>query len=310
VIRTTPCTFNRKRRGICHIQPESIRLSFDSVVSLIHATRPDVVIGDWHFTAAAACQHAGIPLVQVRNAFWQALYDNGATASTADRDPEYRYWITHWSSAIADALPTASPTPLRGDAELIADLPALFGTTRATNPRTTRWIGALTPPSPARPTPRRQPSICLSIGGHGHDKTSELLRAICQRLGVTVTINRPERSPCSLDELGSSPLATSSAVVTHGGSGSCYQAIRLRKPLVVVPRTIEHSDYGQRLAASGAAVCLSESPTSASLSNAITAVLSDRRYRRCAADLGRMVERLTAMTRDAYLDITRSLSLG
>jgi len=92
-------------------------------------------------------------------------------------------------------------------------------------------------------------------------------------------------------------LATADVVVCHGGSGTAFGALEFGVPLVMVPVFADQFENGRRIAECGAGeVVLARQTTGADrrvidvtdaarITDAVTAVLSQPGYRRCAARL-------------------------
>jgi UDP:flavonoid glycosyltransferase YjiC (YdhE family) len=100
-------------------------------------------------------------------------------------------------------------------------------------------------------------------------------------------------------------------LIGYGGSGTALTGIAYGVPQVVFPQWVDQFDYGRRLVAAGAGVCLATRDAQADVAgirDAVTTVLSDSSYSRAAARL--RAENDAAPPPSALVPVLSALAAG
>jgi len=237
--------------------------------------RPQVVVGDMHWSLRAAALACGVPYVSVVNGSWTKYYDHpigaleghpltaslGRAAATllfpAVKKAALWFWAFPyklWRLRTGHrALRAGNLLDLvEGDLTLLADVPE-FCPTRV-RPATVSYVGPILwkprlaePPWLARVS-RERPTVYVSMGSTGLARTFETAveafrDGAYQVLMTMGELDRPASLPPNvfLTDFapGESLLARADVCVNHGGSGTVYQSLGAGVPVVGIPTHVD-----------------------------------------------------------------------
>jgi UDP:flavonoid glycosyltransferase YjiC (YdhE family) len=237
---------------------------------LIDSFRPDVVVGDFRVSLAISARNAGVPYINVTNAYWSPY------ARIRHVVPEITlahllplglaqplFDLFRGAGYALHAMPVnrirrkygQEPLPLDfrwaivdADATLYADLPEVIPTLSL--PATHRFIGPI-PWSPPVPLPEWWPEIeaaaavrpvvYVSLGSSGIPGGLARVLSALRTMPVTVvaaTAGRDELMPAPPNSRvaeylpGGDCAKLASVVVCNGGSPTTYQALAAGKPVI------------------------------------------------------------------------------
>ena len=243
-------------------------------LSLLRAVRPAVVIGDFRISLAVSARLAGVPYINVGNAYWSPYARPRWRAPTMP-------WSRYLPGALDDLLFRAArplafrlharpmqalarrhglrtaPRELRGvysdgDLTLYADSPAIVPT--FDRPATHRYLGLLgwAPAAPLPPwwdaLPASARPIYVTLGSSGDAAKLPQVLAGLARLGCPVVVaTAGAKAPASLpahvhvaDYLPGDIVARRSAlVVCNGGSPTAHQALLAGVPVLGIPDNLD-----------------------------------------------------------------------
>src|SRR5215471_11820307 len=307
-----------RRFGLCSLRwwrAECAR-SVQSDLELLDDIRPDVVVGDMHWSLWAGARIKGVPYVSITNGAWTRWY--------AERiDPPQGHWSTKmmgqrlshalfprimkfltWFYALGYTeirkryrLPPASSIYdlIEGDVTLLADLPD-FMPTQPETPRSFRYVGPfvwqadLPEPVWLRRLDPNRPTLYFTMGSTGDTKFFHEAIRVFGKTEYQILITTG-----GLADLGTVPdnvfvapfapgqalMRVSGAVVSHGGNGTIYQALSYGVPVIGFPSIFDQEINLQRVCALGAGVRMWRSEYKAeTLKRAVEQVLGEPEYRR------------------------------
>jgi len=303
--------------------------SIRSDVEVIERERPDVVVGDMHWSLRASAAQCGVPYVSLVNAAWTNHLDHRLAA--LDGHLLTRLLGRQLATALFPAFKAAAlwfwafPYKLwrvrtgqrsvsahnlfdvvEGDLTLLADVPE-FAPTRDLPP-TVRYVGPvlwqprMAPPAWLAALSARRPTVYVTMGSSGDRR---LFETAVQAFANTEYQVLMTTGPVGLaaQELpsnvflapyapGAALMARADVCVNHGGNGTIYQALAAGVPVVGVPTHADQQVQLQLCERSGAGLCLPESRLgAAALRQAVEAVRADARYRESARALSRAIAR-------------------
>ena len=274
-------------RGRPVFSTETLRAYVGEDLSLLASVKPDVVIGDFRLSLSVSARIAGVPYVNVTNAYWSPYarphFEVPSLALTRLIGLPLANALFPIARPVAFAVHAIPMNRLRrayqlrplgwdvrrvycdGDLTLYADIPELipiFG-----NPRTHCYIGPVLW-SPAVPLPLwwheaigGQPPIYVSLGSSGQ---AHLLPMVIEALVplrrpiVVATAGRgadlPRRPGLWVTDFlpGEAIAGKACAVVCNGGSPTCQQALSNGVPLIGIASNLDqylNMDYIQRFGA-------------------------------------------------------------
>ena len=266
---------------------ETLRAYVSEDLSLLEAVRPDVVIGDFRLSLSVSARVAGIPYVNVTNAYWSPYarphFEVPSLALTRLIGLPLAKALFPIARPFAFAVHAIPMNRLRrayqlrplgwdvrrvycdGDLTLYADIPELipiFG-----SPPTHCYIGPVLW-SPAVPLPLwwheaigGQPPIYVSLGSSGQAHLLPMvIEALVplQRPIVVATAGRgadlPRRPELWVTDFlpGEAIAAKACAVVCNGGSPTCQQALANGVPVLGIASNLDqylNMDYIERFGA-------------------------------------------------------------
>ena len=274
-------------RGRPVFSTETLRAYVSEDLSLLASVKPDIVIGDFRLSLSVSARVAGIPYVNVTNAYWSPYarphFEVPSLALTRLIGLPLANALFPIARPVAFAVHAIPMNRLRrayqlpslgwdlrrvycdGDLTLYADIPELipiFG-----NPPTHKYIGPVVW-SPAVPLPvwwheaiGGLPPIYVSLGSSGRAQLLPMvIEALVplQRPIVVATAGRgvdlPRRPGLwATDFLPGEAIAEKScAVVCNGGSPTCQQALANGVPVIGVASNLDqylNMDYIERFGA-------------------------------------------------------------
>jgi MGT family glycosyltransferase len=252
-----------------------VERSIRSDVCVIRARRPDVVVGDMHWSLRAASLACGVPYVSIVNAAWtrysahplSAPDDHlitrllGARLATTAMPTcrsallwhwawPYKFWALkhhvrgHWTTTLANVM--------EGDLTLLPDVPEIAPTMRV--PDRVRYVGPIlwdapieTPPWVHALDPDR--TVYVSAGSTG---TAQLFALAVEALAhsdydVVMTTGHLDVATATVPSNvrvaqylpGLEVMRRSALSVNHGGNGTVYQALTCGVPIVGIPSHVD-----------------------------------------------------------------------
>jgi UDP:flavonoid glycosyltransferase YjiC (YdhE family) len=302
--------------------------SIGSDIELIERLRPEVVVGDMHWSLRAASLKCGVPYVSVVNASWTnyfshpiAALDEHVLTALLGREaatrafPVFRqaalwYWALPykvWRLRNGNgALPARNLLDVvAGDLTLFADVPEFCPTRNL--PPSARYVGPiLWKPRLADPPwlaalDAKRPSVYVSMGSTGgnglFETTIEAFRGSDYQVLMTMgELALPPTVPPNVFvtdfAAGERLLARSDVCINHGGNGTVYQSLSAGVPVVGVPTHIDQQIQLQLCERSGVGRRLSpRGLTPSRLRQAVDEVRSDLSHRRNAQALAAVIAR-------------------
>ena len=294
----------------------------DDDLVLLRAVRPAVVVGDFRISLAVSARLAGVPYINVTNAYWSPY-----------ARPSWRAPTMPWSRLVPEALDdfmfrAARPAAFRlharpmralsrrhglphdgldlrrvytdADLTLYADSPALVAT--FDRPARHRYLGLIdwAPAVPLPPwwgtLPSAARAIYVTLGSSGDaNKLPEVLAGLA-RLGLPVIVSTaggaaPPSLPAHVHVTGYLPgdiaARRSSLVVCNGGSPTSHQALLAGVPVLGIPDNLDQVLNMTYLKQAGVGDWLAPRDASAvNVERVARGLLSDPGLAQRAAELG------------------------
>ena len=311
-----------RRAGLCSLKwwRAECDKSVASDIEVLSELKPDVVIGDMHWSLCTSARVLAIPYVAITNAAWTRWYAEpieppqghfstkllGKTLTKA-LFPKIKSALTWYYGLGYTHVRKKYGLPpvhsiydlIEGDMTLLADIPE-FMACKPGMPSSFRYVGpilweaALPPPRWLKRLDRRRPTLYFTMGSTGDVAFfNEAIRVFGDtEYQVLITTG-------GLADLGSVPdnvfvekyangqalLDVSDAVISHGGNGTIYQALSRGVPIVGFPSIFDQEINMQRVTALGAGLRMWRSEYDArALKTAVDEILYDSTYReRCEA---------------------------
>jgi MGT family glycosyltransferase len=335
-----------RRAGLCSLswwRRECAR-SVESDLAVIDELRPDLIVGDMHWSLCTSARVAAVPYVAVTNAAWTRHYSEPIEPPTGHmltrvlgerlcravfpvvKDSLIWYYSLGYSELRRrhDLPPVRSLYDLiEGDVTLLADVPEFMPTRPL--PASFRYVGPIVwdadlpvPPWVARLDPDR-PTLYFTMGSTGDAQFfDEAIRVfgdteyqILITTGGLATLGRVPRN-VFVEEYapGKALMRAADAVVSHGGNGTIYQALACGVPVIGFPSIFDQEINMQRVEALGAGLRMWRSQyDAAALKRAVDRVLGDEAYTVRCTDLAERIEYLDGARR-AALHIHHLLDSG
>ena len=322
------------------------RASFDAAIdddlALLARVRPAAVVGDFRLSLGVSARLAGVPYVNVSNAYWSPY------ARPTWHAPALP-WTRFVPGAVADGVfRAARPLAFRihaaameasrrargvrglgrdllghytdGDITLYADPPELVPLVDA--PPTHRHLGAIAwSPPVALPAwwdaiDRRAGVIYVTLGSSGSAARLPAVLAGLARLGLPVVVATagappPPSLPANVHVApylpGDAVVARSRLVVCNGGSPTSHQALLHGVPVLALPSNLDQVlNSGYLLRAGVGAALRVEHSSAARLEAAARSLLDDDRVRERAAALAARLapQRPVAVLAEAIDELT------
>jgi MGT family glycosyltransferase len=276
----------------------TIERSIESDREVMSRVKPDVVIGDMHWTLHTSAELAGVPYVSITNACWtnydasplDAFDDHFSTRilgrRLAARAMPYLKDLlaSYWALAYRRLRRRYGLDPSRarnifqvieGDMTLLADIPE-YAPTRDLPDDVhyvgpilwdSQWVGWEAPQwlrdlDPARPT------VYFTLGSSGEVDYFRQVRDVFAgtRYQVIMTtgglVDGVEDLPENIHVMDFAPgleiMKRSDVVLNHGGNGTIYQAIAAGIPIIGIPAHVDQERNLQRVEALGFGLKLRE----------------------------------------------------
>jgi MGT family glycosyltransferase len=302
--------------------------SVASDLEVMDSVRPDLVVGDLHWSLSTSARARGIPYVSVTNACWTDKYayavdlpEEHISAKLFGRRlaeklfPVYsRLMVRYGAQGYTEVRRQHGLPPLRtmweaveGDITLLCDLPEFMPVVRGV-PLSYRYTGPLLweanieLPSWYSKLDRNRPTIYFTMGSTGNTRFFEeavrvfgntQYQVLITTGGLAEIRNTPSNVFVAKYAPGEALMSVSDVVVSHGGNGTIYQALSCGVPVIGLPDIFEQEINMRRVSALGAGVQMSAKDyTGSLLEKAVRMVLRDSGYRdRCqtlAARIARM----------------------
>ena len=281
---------------------------------LIDSIRPDVVVGDFRVSLAISARKAGVPYVNVTNAYWSpyAKIRHVVPEITLARVlplglAQLMFDLFRGAGYAVHALPVnrirrkygLAPLPLdfrwaivEADATLYADIPEVIPTLPL--PATHRFVGPI-PWSPSVSVPdwwpeveaaaATRPVVYVNLGSSGVAGGLARVLTALQSLRVAVvaaTAGRREALPATSNSLvaeylpGDTCAQVASAVICNGGSPATYQALAAGKPVIGLAANTDQFLNMAAVADAGCGVLLrGRSPTAGAIREAVDRAIGD-----------------------------------
>lgn len=274
-------------RGRPVFSTDTLRAYVGDDLALLGTVRPDVVIGDFRLSLSVSARVAGIPYVNVTNAYWSPYarphFEVPSLAMTRLVGLPLAKALFPIARPFAFALHTIPMSRVRrayrlpslgwdlrrvycdGDLTLYADIPELIPISG--NPPTHKYIGPVLWSPPVEPPAwwheaiGGEPPIYVSLGSSGQAQLLPMVIEALALLGrpiVVATAGRggdlPRRSGLwAADFLPGEAIAGKAcAVVCNGGSSTCQQALVHGVPVVGIPSNLDqylNMNYVERFGA-------------------------------------------------------------
>ena len=253
----------------------TVAKSIRSDVEVIRRHKPDVVVGDMHWTLRASAAEAGVPYVSVVNGAWmkhldhrlRAFDDHFLTSLLGTRLAErslpffkkqmlsfvafpYRMWRKRGGYDVnVDTLYEI----LEGDLTLMADIPEFCPTTNL--PESIRYVGPILWNAPM-PEPEflkrldpKRPTVYVSMGSTGKSAFFEASLAAFADTEYQVVMTTGEialahaKTPPNFFVTDFAPglaiMRHADVVINHGGNGTIYQALTAGIPIIGIPTHVD-----------------------------------------------------------------------
>lgn len=302
-------------------------------LALLERVQPDLVVGDLRLSLLIAAPKLGVPHAALINAYWSPLAERarfpvpvhplvrllGPRRVAPHVDKAMPFVLDHFASPV-NALRKRYGLPAIGgllevltgaDHTLFPDVPELVPLRASPGP-TQCFLGPVLW-SPDVPLPREidgersPPLVYVTLGSSGDVRLIDALLAALGRLPVRAllaTAGRfdPARLPRNVLATRYAPGAEAARraalVICNGGSSTGYQALYEGAPVLGLPFNFDQSLSMQAIERAGAGIAVLPHEASADrLMFAITALLSDGRYRDAAARLARALRAVDAKQR-------------
>jgi MGT family glycosyltransferase len=309
--------------------------SVASDLQAIDTLRPDLVVGDLHWSLSASARARAVPYVSITNACWTDKFAHMVDLPEGHLSekifgrklaekifPTFTKMMMRYGSwGYTEIRKELRLPPVRtmwevteGDVTLLADLPEFMPVVRDTPP-SFRYTGPLLweanidlPPWYSKLDPKR-PTIYFTMGSTGDTKFFEEAVRVFGNTEYQVLITTG-----GLAELSAPPpnvfvakyapgealMAMSDVVVSHGGNGTVYQALSCGVPIIGFPTIFDQEINMRRVAALGAGIQMSNlGYDGTSLESAVRTVLSEPRYRHRCQHLAARISRMDGRRRAA-----------
>jgi MGT family glycosyltransferase len=326
-----------RRAGICSLSwwREQCERSVESDLEILEDVRPDVAVGDMHWSLCTSARLHDLPYVAITNAAWTRYYAEPIRAPGGHFTTRYlgarltervfprvkdlilRYWALGYTRIRKRyRLPPVETLYdlIEGDLTLLADTPE-FGPVAAAPP-SVRYVGPITwradlsKPAWISKVDRARPTLYFTLGSTGDAQFfEEAIRVfggtryqlLITTGGISADLGAvPDNIFIAQYAPGDALMRISDAVISHGGNGTIYQALESGVPIIGFPFIFDQEINMQRVEALGAGVSLWRSQYSAgSLKRAVERVLSQARFRERARELGRAGAQLGGARRAA-----------
>ncbi|MFC1890733.1 nucleotide disphospho-sugar-binding domain-containing protein, partial [Thermodesulfobacteriota bacterium] len=261
-----------------------VQRSIESDVECIGRNKPDLVVGDMHWSLAASCRMMKVPYVSITNAHWtkysdfrmRGLDDHITSTLFGKRlggmlfDHLKKYLLFYWAIPYIlhgrkNNLRTGKFRTLfdviEGDMTFLADIPE-YGATKNL-PDHYKYVGpivwepVLEDPSWLSTLDRGRPTFYFTMGSTGSSKFFDEAVKIFgdSQYQILITSGGLPRNVgtlpdnCYIEDFapGRRLMEASDVVVNHGGNGTVYQALLSGTPIVGIPSHVDQELNLQRV---------------------------------------------------------------
>jgi MGT family glycosyltransferase len=336
-----------ERAGLCSLSwwRSECDKSVRSDLEVIDKVKPDLVVGDMHWSLCTSARVAQIPYAAITNAAWTRWYTEGVeppsghitTRILGDRVsraifPRLKDLITKFYALGYTELRKRYHLPpvhsiydlIEGDMTILADIQEFMPVVRGT-PRSFRYVGPILwyadmkPPAWLKDLDPNRPTLYFTMGSTGdaqffHEAIRVFGNTEYQILITTGGLAELPQVPKNVYVEKYSPgmdlMRASDVVVSHGGNGTVYQALSCGVPIIGFPSIFDQEMNMQRVCALGAGVRMWRSNYDAvALKKTVEQVLGDSGF---AERCGKIAKRIAYMDgrRRAALHIHHLLTSG
>jgi MGT family glycosyltransferase len=266
---------------------DAIERSVRSDLEVIDKVRPELVVGDMHWTLHTSAELAGVPYASITNACWTnydasplyAFDDHFSTRLLGRRlatrfMPRLKVLLaSYWALAYRRLRRRHGLDPdrarnifqvIEGDLTLLADVPEYAPTCEL--PDNVHYVGPIlwksqwkdwTAPRWFRELDPARPTVYFTLGSSGEVDYFRQVRDVFAdtRYQVIMTtgglVAGVDRLPNNIHVLDFAPgleiMKRSDVVLNHGGNGTIYQAIAAGIPIIGIPAHVDQERNLQRV---------------------------------------------------------------
>jgi MGT family glycosyltransferase len=266
---------------------ETIERSIRSDLEVMEKVKPDLVVGDMHWTLHTSAELAGVPYASITNACWTnydaspiyAFDDHFSTRLMGRRlatrmMPRLKEALaSYWALAYRRLRRRWGLDPdrarnifqvIEGNLTLLADIPE-YAPTRDL-PENIHYVGPIlwnsqwkdwTPPTWFQELDPARPTVYFTLGSSGEVDYFRQVRDVFSgtRFQVIMTtgglVAGVDNLPSNIHVLDFAPgleiMKRSDVVLNHGGNGTIYQAIAAGIPIIGIPAHVDQERNLQRV---------------------------------------------------------------
>jgi MGT family glycosyltransferase len=319
--------------------------SVASDLEVMDSVRPDMVVGDLHWSLSTSARARGIPYVSITNACWTDKFayavdlpeEHISTKFLGRRLAEKvfplytRAMVKYGAKGYYEVRKQHGLPPVQtmweaveGDITLLCDLPEFMPVVRGV-PLSYRYCGPLLweaniePPEWLSRLDPNRPTIYFTMGSTGNARFFEeavrvfgntQYQVLITTGGLAEIRNPPPNVFIAKYAPGEALMAASDVVVSHGGNGTIYQALACGVPIIGLPAIFDQEINMRRVTSLGAGLQLSSKDYDGRLlEQAVRMILRDSGYRERCKTLAARIARMDGRRR-AALHINDFLELG
>lgn len=241
-------------RALWHERALRFAAQLEQGVQLLRRERPAIVVVSGQWPLVFAARKCGVPCICLASAPWLGPFLSRKLPESGELEVGARLLSVLARSAFRalrwDLELAPSSTMFTGDRAACADLESLFGPIATPH----CFLGPLLARvgSRVRWPGEKRPRAYVSAGSTSAGVSlSNVARQLVEE-GWHVVLTGAKFSQVTTDRLLTAPLVDASTVlngadvaITHGGSGTIYQALRSAVPCVVLPDNVEQRCYAR-----------------------------------------------------------------
>jgi MGT family glycosyltransferase len=278
---------------------QTVERSILSDLEVLDKVRPDMVVGDMHWTLQTSAELAGVPYASITNACWtnhdasplHAFDDHFSTRLLGRRlatrlMPRLKDLLaSYWSLAYRQLRKRWGLDPgrarnifqvIEGDLTLLADIPE-YAPTRDL-PESVHYVGPIlwssqwkdwTAPQWFRELDPARPTVYFTLGSSGEVDYFRQVRDVFAGTHYQVImttgglVDGVDSLPENIHVMDFAPgleiMKKADVVLNHGGNGTIYQAIAAGIPIIGIPAHVDQERNLQRVEDLGFGLKLRES---------------------------------------------------